>query len=82
VSRIRPEFIAKFGEDITSDDDVQEALSRVDCDEVIRLLPLKSGAIAVFNNVGELCGVISDIEPWFDGCSTVWSRTTKEWRRP
>jgi len=38
--------------------DEQEALSRLYSDDVIRLLPLSSGAIAVFNNARELCGII------------------------
>jgi hypothetical protein len=36
--------------------DEQEALSRFYAPEAIRLVPLKSGAIAVFNNAKELCG--------------------------
>ena len=38
--------------------DEQEALSRLYSDDVIRLLPLKSGAVAVFNNARDLCGII------------------------
>src|SRR5215204_4465602 len=38
------------------DPDVQEALSRYHAPEVIRLLPLSSGNVAVFNHAGVLCG--------------------------
>lgn len=38
--------------------DEQEALSRFYSNDVIRLLPLSSGAIAVFNNAGDLCAVL------------------------
>ena len=39
--------------------DEQEALSRLYSDDVIRLLPLSSGAIAVFNNARDLCGILN-----------------------
>ena len=38
--------------------DEQEALSRLYSDDIIRLLPLSSGAVAVFNNARELCGIL------------------------
>lgn len=38
--------------------DEQEAMSRLYSDDVIRLLPLKSGAVAVFNNARDLCGIL------------------------
>lgn len=37
--------------------DEQEALSRKYSDDVIILLPLKSGHVAVFNSARELCGI-------------------------
>lgn len=40
--------------------DEQEALSRAHSDDVIRLLPLKSGAVAVFNNARDLCGILPE----------------------
>ena len=40
--------------------DEQEALSRRYSDDVILLLPLKSGAIAVFNNARTLCGFVDE----------------------
>jgi hypothetical protein len=43
--------------------DEQEALSRKYSNDVMILLPLYSGAIAIFNNARELCGII---EPPFD----------------
>jgi hypothetical protein len=45
--------------------DEQEALSRLYSDDVIQLLPLKSGAVAVFNNARELCGILPD---QYQGC--------------
>lgn len=36
----------------------QEALSRKYSDDVILLLPLSTGSIAVFNNSRTLCGII------------------------
>lgn len=41
--------------------DEQEALSRAHSDDVIRILKLKSGKLAVFNNARELCGIV-DLE--------------------
>lgn len=40
--------------------DEQEALSRAHSDDVIRLLPLSSGAVAVFNNARELCSIMTE----------------------
>lgn len=40
--------------------DEQEARSRRLSNDRIILLPLSSGAIAVFNNAGELCGIIEE----------------------
>ncbi|SRR6266550_2585011 len=74
------------GDDMTSDE--QEALSRKYSDDVILLLPLKSGdRVAVFNNARELCGFFdlghgdpatSDFERimWF------WHPPTKPATRP
>jgi hypothetical protein len=42
--------------DPTTNPDVQEALSRRYSDDIIMLLPLRSGAIGVFNAARELCG--------------------------
>jgi hypothetical protein len=42
--------------DPTTNPDVQEALSRRYSDDIIMLLPLRSGAVAVFNAARELCG--------------------------
>lgn len=38
--------------------DEQEALSRLYSDDIIRLLPLSSGAVAVFNNARDLCAIL------------------------
>jgi hypothetical protein len=46
--------------DPTTNPDVQEALSRRYSDDIIILLPLRSGAIGVFNSARELCGFIDD----------------------
>lgn len=43
--------------------DEQEARSRRYCNDVIMLLPLSSGAIAIFNRAGDLCNIL---EPPFD----------------
>ena len=40
--------------------DEQEALSRVYSNDVMILLPLSSGSIAVFNNARTLCGIVAD----------------------
>lgn len=60
--------------------DEQEALSRAHSDDVIRLLPLSSGAIAVFNNARELCGIVDleeDVEDTDD-----WERILRVWFPP
>lgn len=48
--------------DPTTNPDVQEALSRRYSDDIIMLLPLKSGAIGVFNAARELCGLLAHDE--------------------
>jgi hypothetical protein len=58
--------------DPTTNPDVQEALSRRYSDDIIMLLPLRSGAIAIFNSARELCGfqeqLVYDEEGfWTDG---------------
>jgi hypothetical protein len=40
--------------------DEQEALSRFYAPDAIRLVILKSGAVAVFNNAKDLCGILKD----------------------
>jgi hypothetical protein len=47
--------------DPTTNQDVQEALSRRYSDDIIMLLPLKSGAIGVLNSARELCGILNDL---------------------
>lgn len=55
--------------------DEQEALSRNYSSDMIQLLPLKSGNIAVFNRAGELCGII-------DPTTNVWERAEALWKPP
>ena len=54
--------------------DEQEALSRLYSDDVIRLLPLSSGAIAVFNNARELCGIIHPMDTLEATDGSVWQQ--------
>ncbi len=64
--------------------DEQEALSRLYSDDIIRLLPLSSGAVAVFNNARDLCGIITEIkddEAYRDEY-TVWEQVQKLWYPP
>ena len=42
--------------------DEQEALSKRYGNEIIILLPLSSGNVAVFNSARELCGIIKHID--------------------
>jgi hypothetical protein len=46
--------------------DEQEALSKKYGNDVVIMLPLKSGNIAVFNNARELCTIVEDIRDVFD----------------
>ena len=54
--------------------DEQEALSKKYGTEVVMLLPLKSGKIAIFNSARELCGIIDGerINTW----NTTWHPPT------
>ena len=57
---------------MTSDE--QEALSKRYGNEIIILLPLSSGNVAVFNSARELCG-IAENRKWsmsFAACKSVW----------
>jgi hypothetical protein len=45
---------------VTSDE--QEALSRKYSNDVLLILPLKSGKIAVFNRAFELCGIANSMD--------------------
>lgn len=68
---------------MTSDE--QEALSRAHSDDVIRLLPLRSGAIAVFNNARELCGIIKEDDLLYNPTTeayTVWACAVNIWYPP
>lgn len=51
--------------------DEQEALSKAHSNEVILVLPLKSGRLAVFNNARVLCGI-----------TTSWETVPVHWRPP
>jgi hypothetical protein len=63
--------------------DEQEALSRLYSDDIIRLLPLKSGAVAVFNNARDLCGIIERTsEITNEGEATVWEQVIEVWYPP
>lgn len=42
--------------------DEQEALSRCYGNDIILILPLTSGRIAVFNNARKLCGIVERVE--------------------
>jgi hypothetical protein len=46
--------------------DEQESLSRKYGNEVVLILPLSSGNIAVFNNARELCGIVENIKDVLD----------------
>ena len=61
--------------------DEQEALSRLYSDDVIRLLPLKSGALAIFNNARDLCGIIHDLKE-YDDCGLVIKAIMSTWYPP
>lgn len=54
--------------------DVQEALSRKYSDDVIMLLPLKNGTLAVWNSARELCGFVhrSVNGPFWNEIERVW----------
>lgn len=52
--------------------EVQEALSRKYSDDVIMLLPLKTGRIAVFNNARELCGIIPFAFDLMEDVKSAW----------
>lgn len=54
----------------------QEALSRRYSNDVIILLPLHSGAIAIFNNARELCGY-ANIEG-----DKAWDIVLSQWHPP
>lgn len=63
--------------------DEQEALSRKYSDDVILLLPLKSGSWAVFNNARELCGFINARDDIFQNrLSGVWHPPAKPAAQP
>lgn len=59
--------------------DEQEALSRKYSDDVILLLPLKSGSWAVLNNARELCGFLNEEELFTD---MLQDRLNGVWHRP
>lgn len=61
--------------------DEQEARSRRYSNDVIMLLPLQSGNIAIFNRAGDLCGIVegADDEP---ADSTLWDRISGTWHPP
>lgn len=62
--------------------DEQEALSRRYSNDIIILLPLKSGNIAVFNNESrKLCGIIEDYDAFFSSPST-WTAIKDAWSKP
>lgn len=65
--------------DPTTNPDMQEALSRRYSDDIIMLLPLRSGQIAVFNSARELCGFAGAIE--FDE-EFFWGKILEMWHPP
>jgi hypothetical protein len=65
--------------DPTTDPDVQEALSRRYSDDIIVLLPLRSGAIGVFNAARELCGFVG-VMMFDEEC--FWEDVLKVWHQP
>jgi hypothetical protein len=71
--------------DPTTNPDVQEALSRRYSDDIIMLLPLRSGAIGVFNAARELCGFIESYQlvyasDW--GPGDLWEWIKNVWHPP
>lgn len=48
--------------------ETQEALSRRYSDDIVILLQLENGNIAVFNNAREFCGVVTSLETWPPSC--------------
>lgn len=65
--------------DPTTNPDVQEALSRRYSDDIIMLLPLRSGAIGVFNAARELCGIM---EPFYREEDETWLEIEQKWHPP
>ena len=65
---------------MTSDE--QEALSRVYSDDIIILLPLRSGRVAVFNSARTLCGMIHKPEPIRDDTWPWWKELMRVWHKP
>lgn len=63
-----------------TDPDVQEALSRRYGNDIIMLLPLKSGKVAVFNCARELCAVIKPAHD--DDEYHTWGRITDSVKQP
>lgn len=61
--------------------DEQEALSRRYGDEVIMLLPLRSGRLAVFNNARELCGFVAQEDEFMDALRFTWRAPKKVERK-
>lgn len=59
--------------------DEQEARSRRLSNDVIMLLPLQGGNIAVFNRAGELCGIV---EPLVWDEENFWENIMKLWHPP
>jgi len=59
--------------------DEQEALSRKYSDDVILLLPLENGRIAVLNNARELCGYLNVTLPFRQ---ILWRRLADVWHPP
>lgn len=61
--------------------DEQEALSRRYGDEVIMLLPLRSGRLAIFNNARELCGFVALEGEMMDALRFTWRAPKKAERK-
>jgi hypothetical protein len=59
--------------------DEQEARWRKYSDDRIILLPLKSGAVAIFNNAAEFCDIMYLDDPTVRGCM---EDIIAHWRRP
>ncbi len=72
--------LLRYRSDGIMTEDEQEALSRKYSDDVILLLPLESGRIAVLNNARELCGCL---DTWcYSGHECLWHRIKEIWHAP
>jgi hypothetical protein len=69
--------------DPSTDPRVQEALSRKYGNDVVILLPLKRGGIAIFNSGRELCGFVFPPDEWSTtNASFFWEEIQSTWHPP